>query len=291
MKKLPSKEYLLECFDYKPETGELFWKKRPPEHFDHDKKAWMYHKKRFSGKLAGYIKTNPSTFNIGLDYKYYERSHLIWKIETGIDPVKPIYRINKNYLDDRFDNLSLFKSDKNIFYDKRKAKFIPLIFVNKINNYLGSFDTKDEALKSLNEAKDKIIKGCIGVGVKRTNETGFKGVVKYVTNKSIKYRAAITYDGQRNHLGFFNTQKEASDAYQKAKKEIENGLFISTRKHATNKTGITGVHISGNKFFAMYKGKYIATFNTAQEAHEAYLSAKNQTSNDEYYKALKTLMG
>ena len=170
MKKLPSKEYLLECFDYKPETGELFWKIRPPEHFDHDKNEWMYHKKRFSGKLAGYISLHG--FKIGLDCKYYERSHLIWKIETGIDPLKPIYHINKNYLDDRFDNLSLFKSDKNIFYDKRAAKFRPFIVINKIKNSLGLFDTKDEALKSLNEAKDKIIKGCVSVGVKRTNKTG-----------------------------------------------------------------------------------------------------------------------
>ena len=32
-KELPSQKYLLECFDYDQDTGELTWKKRPRHHF------------------------------------------------------------------------------------------------------------------------------------------------------------------------------------------------------------------------------------------------------------------
>jgi hypothetical protein len=50
----PTPEFIKECFNYNPETGELLWKERPRSHFrsDKDHAAWN---RRYPGKLPGYI--------------------------------------------------------------------------------------------------------------------------------------------------------------------------------------------------------------------------------------------
>lgn len=45
-------QFLMECFTYSPETGELFWKHRPRSHFATNK-GWHYFDVTFAGRRAG----------------------------------------------------------------------------------------------------------------------------------------------------------------------------------------------------------------------------------------------
>jgi len=56
------------------------------------------------------------------------------------------------------------------------------------------------------------------VSIKRTNTTGFKGVS--FAPKRRKYRASIRINGKYKYLGYFDTPEAASNAYQKAAKEL-----------------------------------------------------------------------
>jgi len=56
---LPSREFLQECFDFEPETGQLFWKKERPIHHFKNAHGMRIHNSKWGGKEAGHIFTNP----------------------------------------------------------------------------------------------------------------------------------------------------------------------------------------------------------------------------------------
>ena len=49
---MPSADYLRSCFDYNPETGDLYWKQRPREHFP-SINAWHMWNTQHAGDRAG----------------------------------------------------------------------------------------------------------------------------------------------------------------------------------------------------------------------------------------------
>ena len=49
---------------------------------------------------------------------------------------------------------------------------------------------------------------------RKTSASGVKGVT--FVRKTGRFRAVITVNGKQNHLGYFNTAEEASDAYRSA---------------------------------------------------------------------------
>ena len=57
---------------------------------------------------------------------------------------------------------------------------------------------------------------------RRFNKTGYKGVVKLHG----KWRARITIDGRRRHLGYYNSAEEAARAYDRAAIEL-HGEFAN----------------------------------------------------------------
>ena len=63
--------------------------------------------------------------------------------------------------------------------------------------------------------------------IRRDNRSGFKGVRRSEDNK--KWVARIRLDGQRHHLGTFNSAKEAAAAYRSAARQA-HGEFFSDRK-------------------------------------------------------------
>jgi hypothetical protein len=62
--KLPSQEYLQECFEYNRETGELFWKTRPRHHFKNDG-IWKMWNTSHAGKKISNI--NDGYLTVGID--------------------------------------------------------------------------------------------------------------------------------------------------------------------------------------------------------------------------------
>lgn len=55
---------------------------------------------------------------------------------------------------------------------------------------------------------------------------------------------------------------------------------LNTKLYKNNKTGYKGVQISGDRFKAIYKNKYLGRFDTAFEAYQAYLNALHEEHPD-----------
>lgn len=88
-----------------------------------------------------------------------------------------------------------------------------------------------------------------------------------------KWRSYIEYNKRKLNLGFFDTEIEAHNAYQKALKEIEQGLDLNIiyplRKGMSSKFVGVYWHNVRKKWAATYKGKHIGKFLTEIEAYEA----------------------
>ena len=82
-KVLPSVEYLRECFDYDPESGELRWKERPLAHFCGVQVRRLWNA-RYAGKPVGYL--DPTRANHGrviINNEKYGTYRVVWKLVTG----------------------------------------------------------------------------------------------------------------------------------------------------------------------------------------------------------------
>jgi hypothetical protein len=256
MANLPSREYLLECFDYDKETDTLTWRKRPAEHFD---SAWSFKsfKTRFAGKKATHR-------TVGLNGLSLTRSKIVFKILNGHDSNTHADTKGKSY--------------------KRGNLFIARITFNN-NRFQKNFKTEIEAQEWLKDMRVKFEKNQLPiVKHKKVSKDGFHGVTK----KRNRFEAKIYYAKKNIHIGSFKTAKEASDAYQLAKQQIKDGVFVPPPKKI-NKTGFAGVVKHWDRFRARYKGNIIGTFDTPEEAHAAYLKAKNHKTFDDGLDILQKL--
>ncbi len=105
-KDIPPQEYLQERFEYKPETGELIWKKRTQELFKTVGAFGMWNT-RFAGKPVGtnhpdrngkiYLRTK-------IDGSFYRVHRIIWMLVRGENPDQ-VDHINGNGLDNRLTAL------------------------------------------------------------------------------------------------------------------------------------------------------------------------------------------
>jgi hypothetical protein len=162
--KLPTQEYLKECFDYNPETGKLYWKERPLQHFS---KISQYKgtNKRLCGKEIN-SKMKFGYLQVKLDSVNYRLHRIIWKWYYGEDPIDLIDHVNGIRDDNRICNLreaTHFENNRNLSVLQknntsgytgvslskeiaRKNKWIAYIMVDgKVKN-LGSYATKEEAI-------------------------------------------------------------------------------------------------------------------------------------------------
>lgn len=100
--------------------------------------------------------------------------------------------------------------------------------------------------------------------------------------KPSKWRALIEYKGVSVHLGYYNTEIEASKAYQLALSKIEDGSFNADDYKPNHTSKHRGVHFNKamNKWRAQImingKRKHLGYFKTELEAHNACQKALKQ---------------
>ena len=163
-KVLPSVEYLRECFLYDEATGELRWKDRPPNHFD-TKNRFAIWRNRCAGQIAGTTAGNCYR-EVGLDGEVYRVHRIVWKLTTGGEPPETIDHIDGDRSNNSWINLRAATSsqqqwNKRLYRNNtsgksgvilHQGKWMAQINHNRVHQYLGMFDTIEQASQAYNAA-------------------------------------------------------------------------------------------------------------------------------------------
>lgn len=118
MKKLPSREYLAECFSYDCATGLFRWRERPLSHFSNSPERsalWKksYSNSRFAGKPAFSSGNGAGHRASYLDGQKVYAHRVAWKLSYGDDPAI-IDHINGDPNDNRLSNLRSVTHQENL---------------------------------------------------------------------------------------------------------------------------------------------------------------------------------
>lgn len=162
-KDLPSAEYLRECIEYFPETGELVWKERPRYHFVSTRGMRTWNNKWPGKPACGHV--SPRGYRCGsLDARSVFAHRIAWKIYHGREADR-IDHINGVKTDNRIVNLrsvSVSENAKNKRPTKqgkvfgvyaRGKKWSASIGCGKKLIYLGIFSSKEEAIAARRSAE------------------------------------------------------------------------------------------------------------------------------------------
>ena len=158
-----TQEYLKECFDYDPLTGDVVFKKRPLNHFGSEFQQKISNTKRSNVK-AGSVHRNgkgKTYLRTKINGKYFLIHRLIWLYAYGELP-EFIDHINGNGLDNRLQNLrnvTMTENNKNlrmpitntsgcvgVYYDKLNDAWFSCIWKNNKQIRIGTFKSKSEAV-------------------------------------------------------------------------------------------------------------------------------------------------
>lgn len=154
---LPSQTYLLECLEYFPESGLLFWKIRPQQHFS-TPRGWKVFNGSFSGKQA-FTTINLGYYQGGLDGKTYQAHRIIWKMVTAVDPVD-VDHIDHCGTNNKWANLrnatrgqnninSLLR--KGVHFIPRTGRWRARLTIDYKPFHIGYFSTEADALAARKE--------------------------------------------------------------------------------------------------------------------------------------------
>jgi hypothetical protein len=139
---LPDQSYLLQKFDYNPQTGVLRWQSGLRQN-------------RASGKIISRLDSD-GYIRLGLDGNYHRAHRIIWKMMTGEDASTLIDHIDTNKVNNRWDNLRLATMSENQRNrTKRFGRRIvrdPSTGLWRAYVYLGTHATKDEADAAIEKA-------------------------------------------------------------------------------------------------------------------------------------------
>ena len=240
----PPIELLNECFEYLPEEGRLKYKHRPESHFP-STKVYKWWNSRFEGKYADNFVTE-QRYRVVIIYSVHYAAHrVIWKMMTGKDAGEfQIDHINQIRDDNRYENLRLATREgnqqnkftysnnktgvKGVRFDIRKKRYVAEIQVNKVNKYVGQFETLEDAAYHVALYRDKyheefsnygdmatVLKdteldtGVLNELYKHGSKTKVRGVVIRPDIPNTPYMARTTINGKRTILGYYATLEEA----------------------------------------------------------------------------------
>lgn len=144
--------------------------------------------------------------------------------------------INGDKLDNNLENLQLISNRENTSKDKRSctskqtgvifvdsySKWRSQIYINGKSTHLGTFNTEEEASEYYQNAL-KAIENNEEIVCKKLNPSSkYRGVSWYKSRN--KWICQIIINGTKKHLGYFNTELEAHQAYQNKLSEINSKL-------------------------------------------------------------------
>jgi hypothetical protein len=163
---MPSADYLRACFDYNTETGNLYWKQRPREHFP-SINAWHMWNTQNAGNRAG--ASTPKYHRVHLTGHLRLAHRVIWKLMTGEEPLGDLDHKDRNGLNNRWDNLRLATRREAVWNRRLPRNINPRrgvfpsgkkwrvrIRINGIQRHLGTFATIEEAAAAYEAAARKI---------------------------------------------------------------------------------------------------------------------------------------
>jgi hypothetical protein len=166
---------------YEPETGKLFWKRRPITMFAFDserhsgkriysaQRACNIWNTRYADKEALTTLNNWGCLHGSIHKQSMLAHRVIWELVTGKPPREEIDHINGNKIDNRLVNLreatpSLNSSNRGIainnksgeigiFWNAIRERWRAQITQNGKQQFLGEFKTKEEAIRARKAAE------------------------------------------------------------------------------------------------------------------------------------------
>lgn len=165
--KIVTREHLLECLSYDPESGHLAWRERPQHHFCclRHCRAWNA---RNAGKEAGHDSLGYKRLRI--DGKLLYAHRLIFVIMTGGFPAGIVDHKNGDKSDNRWSNLidatplinqknrALISTNTSgrtgVQWEKRSRNWRVRIRVNKKDIHIGNFPDYELACDARQKAEE-----------------------------------------------------------------------------------------------------------------------------------------
>ena len=183
--------------------------------------------------IYGYYTVRLNKYNKGKTFTVHQLVAIAFlnHIPDGFKVV--VDHINNNKLDNRLENLQLITSRLNsskdkkdvtskhtgVHWSKRRNKWKASIIYNKKSIHLGTFNSEEEASNYYQNALKSIENNEEIITTKRIKSSIYKGVNFHKERN--KWKAQIYIKTKNIHLGSFNTELEAHNAYQNKLKEIQ----------------------------------------------------------------------
>lgn len=162
---LPSQDYLRQCFDYDPHSGDLVWRQRPLEHFKLRRVALAWNTQN-AGRLIN-CRDRFGYRVCSVDKKIRRAHRLIWMLVHNVEPDE-VDHINGDPADNRLLNLRSCTHRENLSNTKRRSDNVSGVkgaywhsanakwVVNVLGKYVGGYSSLDDAKEAYRAAAEEV---------------------------------------------------------------------------------------------------------------------------------------